>query len=326
MNSGPPKNVYLDMWVWIRLSRVHHGKSEEWREAYDAVVASATAGTVRFPLSFAHLKEIATRRNDASRGRLIDFIMEVWNADAIRPWPQMLEPEAENAVRVMMDKPPVDLTNFVFGKGIPHVVGGVPTLVPKHAGAQPLSPEVLRRIAEAVISPDLLAEMKDSGLAAKMAKPTRSEETFIANLQTAVDAAYSHPDKSKRHDIAEARFMINIVGRALVPAMMRATQDPMSLLRSRMSSREQVVAIRKSMPTFHTFFVLDHARAKTQSVKASDLWDLALNIAIPYCDIVVTERSWCNIAQEAGLDNLYGTRLVHTSSQLAALLRTDPAQ
>src|SRR2546426_6963683 len=93
---------YLDQWVWIELSRVHYGKSESWRAGYEAVMASAETGRARFPLSFSHLKELATRRDDASRGRLVDFIVSVWNADAIRPWPQMLDPEAENAVRIMM--------------------------------------------------------------------------------------------------------------------------------------------------------------------------------------------------------------------------------
>ena|SRR5438128_1974157 len=93
MNDGSPKTVYLDIWVWIELSEVHHGNSEKWREAYEAVIASGVAGRARFPLSFAHLKEIAKRRNDESRGRLVDFIMEVWNADAIRRGPRCWTPK-----------------------------------------------------------------------------------------------------------------------------------------------------------------------------------------------------------------------------------------
>jgi len=78
------------------------------------------------------------------------------------------------------------------------------------------------------------------------------------------------------------------------------------------------------MPTFRTFHELTYASETTRRAKESDLWDMALSIAIPYCDIVVTERSWCGIAKDAGLDELYGTSIVHRPYDLAALLK-DPA-
>ena len=321
MNDGSPKTVYLDLWVWIELSRVHHGKSEKWGNAYEAVTASAANGKTRFPLSFAHLKEIAKRRNDASRGRLVDFMTEVWNADAIRPWPQMLRSEARNAVRLMMGMPRIDLTNFVFGKGLSHALGGNARLVPKHANARPLSPEVKREISEIVMSPSLLTSLKDPSLAAKIGNRSESEIRYLSDLQVRIDAAYAHPDKTKRRDISMARFMITVVGDSLLQAMSEASPDPRALVAMYTSSREQIEATLEAMPTFKTFHELTYASETTRRAKESDLWDLALNIAIPYCDIVVTERSWCNIAKGAGLDKLYRTTLVHEPAELAAFLR-----
>ncbi len=318
-----PQTVYLDQWVWIELARVHYGRSEAWRDAYEAVITSAASGIARFPLSISHWNEIAKRRDDASRSRLVDFMTGLWKADAIRPWPQMLGPEAENAVRIIMDRPPIDLTNFVFGKGIGHVLGGAPTLVPKHVDAEPPSPAVLRKIADTLMSANFLAYVKDPDLAGAIRNTTERDEGFMSRMQANIDAVYAHPDKTKRHDIAEARFMTTVVGDALVQAMMKATPNPGTLIAAHMSSRDQIVALRQSMPTFHTFFELDHARSKTRRIKESDLWDLALNIAIPYCDTVVTETGWCNIAKSAGLDELYETKLVHNPTKLAALLRAN---
>ncbi len=312
--------VYLDQWVWIELARVHHGKSELWRDAYNAVLASAASGVARFPLSISHWNEIAKRRDDASRSRLVEFMTGLWNADAIRPWPQMLGPEAENAVRIMMNRPPTDLTSFVFGKGIGHVLGGVPALVPKHVNAVRPSAAVLRKIADTVMSANFLAYVKDSELAGEIRDGSERDEVFMARMQSNIGAVYAHPDKTKRHDIVEARFMTTVIGDALVQAIMKATSDPATLIATHMSSREEIVAIRQSMPTFHTFFELDHARNISRRIKESDLWDLALNIAIPYCDIVATETGWCNIAEGAGLDELYQTRLVHDPAKLAELL------
>lgn len=315
------KTIYLDQWAWIGLSKVHYGKSESWRHGYDAVMSSLHDGTARFPLSLSNLAELTKRRDPMSRGLLADFMTEVWNADAIRPWPQMLEPEAENAVRIMMDQPPLDLTRFVFGKGVGHLVGSVPTLVPRSANARPLSPTVLKRLAAYIMAPNLLATIaKDPEFSVKVRAASLRDEKFAAQAQAALDRDYAHPDKRKRRDIAEARFMTSVVGNALVQAMMKASPDPKALMRTRMSSREQVATVRKNMPTFHTFFILSDARNRAGNIKGNDIWDLSLNNAIPYCDIVVTETSWCNFAMEAGLDKLYETALVHDPNQLAKLL------
>jgi hypothetical protein len=318
------QTVYLDLWVWIQLARVHFGKPQSgaWREAHDAVKSSALEGTGRFPVSFAHMKEIAKRKNDASRGRLVDFMTDVWNADAIRPWSQMLEPEARNAVRFMMGMPRIDLTDFVFGKGLSHALGGNPRLVPKHPNARPPPPETIREISELVMSPTLLASLKDPGLAAKMGSRSESETRYLSDLQARIDAAYAHPDKTKKRDIAKARFMITVVGDSLIRAMLEASPDPRALLAEYTSSRDRIEATLEAMPTFKTFRELTYSSETTRRAKESDLWDMALNIAIPYCDIVATERSWCNIAKGAGLDKLYGTSLVHQPAELAALLKT----
>ena len=327
MDNRPIRQtVYLDLWVWIQLARAHYGKSQSgvWREACDAVKSTALEGTARFPVSLAHVKEIAKRRNDGSRGRLVDFMGEVWNADAIRPWAQMLEPEARNAVRLMMGIPRVDLNDFVFGKGLSHALGGNPRLVPKHPNARPPPRETVRELSDLVMSPTLLASLKDPDLAAKMGSRSESETRYLSDLQARIDAAYAHPDKTKKRDIAKARFMITVVGDSLIRAVLEASPDPRALLAEYTSSRDRIETVLDSMPTFRTFHELTYASETTRRANESDLWDMALSIAIPYCDIVVTERSWCGIAKDAGLDELYGTSIVHRPYDLAALLK-DPA-
>ncbi len=312
--------VYLDQWVWIQLSRAHYGASEEWTKAHDAVILCAANGTARFPLSFSHVVETAKRPADASRGRLVDFMMEIWHADAIRPWTQMLGPEARNAVNFMTGKPPLDLTDYVFGKGIPHLLGMKLKLVPRHANAVPPTPDVLRRIGAAVFSPDLLSSLKDPSLAGQIRGAIHAEEDTIALIQDSIGASKTHPDKKKRRDIAEARFMVHVVGDHLIKAMMLATDNPKGLVDRWISSRARVAAIRERMPTSHTYFLLNYRQNGSRQIKKNDLWDLALNIAIPYCDIVATETKWCNLARSSGLDRLWGTKLIHRPAELAGVL------
>lgn len=250
--------------------------------------------------------------------------MNVWDGEAIRPWSQMLGPEAENAVRIMMGQKPKDLTSIVFGKGISFAISGTyPILVPLVSNPTPPTPEQLRKLAEAVFGPQSLVSLMDTQHAAALRAMNKADAAFTAQLQAAIDKEYSHADKRRRDDIAEANFIMTVLVEPLIRAMVKLGADPKALLEQRFVSRQAIVRIRESMPTFHTFYVLNHSRNRNRSrrVKENDLWDLGgLNIAIPYCDVVATEKGWCNIAKGNGLAELYGTEFVHTPDGLANVL------
>lgn len=324
MSAKPPRPrvIYLDQWVWIRLARAHHGEEPLWAQAHDAVVDAVRDGTARFPLSLSHLQETASRSDALSREKLVNFMASIWNADAILPWTKALQPEADNVVRGMLGESQTDLGPRVIGKGIGYLLGSYPTLVPKAPGAPPLPPEVHAKVNEVLTSPNLLLFWNLPEVADAIRESRKKDAEMIARVQATVDEDYSHPDKAYRERIVEGRFMVRHFGEYLVNAMHRLAPDPTGMMRARFSTREDLIAILEGMPTLHTFYVLTHARNKSRRLKPNDIWDLALSIAIPYCDVVVTERAWCNIAQKARLGDKYNTALIHTSSGLQDTLIT----
>ncbi len=309
--------TYLDQNVWINLAQAASDENHEWRLAHDAVVSSAANGSAIFPLSQAHLVETTKRVDSGSRGRLIDFVASIWGGHAIRPWPTMLQPEARNAVRHILGESLLDLRPFVFGKGLGHLRGGaVPTLEAKTPKAQEIAAEILEQMVAATMGPESWLHMKDADHAAAMRAQMPDTDAFAAELQDAVDKDYRHPDKEIRKRLAEGRAMTGKVLDAIVHAMFeRGVQnDPRS--NAAFSTREKIQEVRGAMPTFHTFYELNHRRNATAKVKPGDLWDMSLSIAIPYCDVVATERSWTNFAKQAKLDSLYGTRVVSRPGDL----------
>ena len=77
------------------------------------------------------------------------------------------------------------------------------------------------------------------------------------------------------------------------------------------------------LPTIATQAALRYKRHKNPSHtwKLNDLRDSdALREAVPYCDIVVTERHARAMLQEAGLDRRFGTVLLSDLRQLPAAL------
>ncbi|MFF5586875.1 hypothetical protein [Streptomyces hygroscopicus] len=97
--------------------------------------------------------------------------------------------------------------------------------------------------------------------------------------------------------------------------------DPYKLVQS----REEIIDFIKSIPTRDVFSALriTRRRNKQKRWEQHDFADLlTLSVAIPYCDVVVTEKQWCHITKQARLDTKYGTLMVHKLDDALSPLRT----
>lgn len=302
--------VYLDQNAWIYLAQAHHGQSGGWGSAHQAVLEASDEERAIFPLSLSHLHETVRREDDGSRARLLEFMWKVSDGHAIRPWPSMLNPEARNAIRILAGNPGENLEPIVFGRGVPHMLGAEPALVPKTPDASPPSDDVRRKLSEIVYGSTPWELLKNPQCAAEVREKAGLDEDFAERLQEKIDEEYSHPDKARRQDIAEARFMTSVVGDALCRAMGDLVFKPKQFMAAQMTSKESIRKMLRLMPTFHTFYTLNHVRNTTREVERNDLWDFVLSIAISYCDVVVTESSWCGIAEHRELHELRDTQMV----------------
>ncbi|MFF5500536.1 hypothetical protein [Streptomyces roseolus] len=62
-------------------------------------------------------------------------------------------------------------------------------------------------------------------------------------------------------------------------------------------------------------------RNRDKSWQANDIFDIdALSIAVPYCDVVVTERHSCSVLNATKVPRKAGTRVVPTLSDLITIL------
>ena len=68
-----------------------------------------------------------------------------------------------------------------------------------------------------------------------------------------------------------------------------------------------------SIQTLHVETTLESERDEQRSreIDANDVMDVSfLSVAIPHCDIIVTERFWVDLAKRNRLDQAYGTNLL----------------
>lgn len=82
---------------------------------------------------------------------------------------------------------------------------------------------------------------------------------------------------------------------------------------------EDVEELYQSFPAIYTYLTLSTRRdtEKARKAKPNDVYDLfSLAVAIPYSDIVVTEKMWVTKATRAGLDEAYDTTLLTSLDDL----------
>jgi len=108
----------------------------------------------------------------------------------------------------------------------------------------------------------------------------------------------------------------SVLARALA-SYQRSFDDFMKL------DAEHLIAFFEGIPSIdvEAQLLVDIFRHWDRAVDPNDLTDISfLSIAIPYCDIVVTERFWTHLATRTGLDRKYDTVVIAGVEQLASYL------
>ena len=88
------------------------------------------------------------------------------------------------------------------------------------------------------------------------------------------------------------------------------------------SSIESTIDFMQSVPSFHvrTALLYEILNNKSHPIKLNDNKDISfLSAAVPYCDVVITERTWVHIIKKNKLDVKYGTIVSNTLECLSSL-------
>jgi hypothetical protein len=98
---------------------------------------------------------------------------------------------------------------------------------------------------------------------------------------------------------------------------------PPDLIINKGLTRKDMDALIDAMPTALCLFTLIYHRDQQLSrpIQANDFNDIwFLTLAIPYSDIVVTERMWASIAVRSKLDRKCETKVFYSIQELATFL------
>ncbi|MFK0128858.1 hypothetical protein ACIQRZ_00740 [Streptomyces rubiginosohelvolus] len=323
--------IYLDLNHWISLAKAAtgHRAGGVYQPALTAVRAAASSGLYLFPLSLTHYMEMAGIRDPRQRADIGDVMEEVSGFTTLLSRTHIMRLEIEAALDRALDTTSPHVADIeLLGHGIGHAMGMRGGLSIRSASGdvtdvaraswpdgsaafdlmlanarQQLERSMLRGPTDAEV-PALKAKGWDPTAARRSAENRAEPERQLAK-KLDDDPQYWN----RLRDVVQARYM----SLEVIDMLTQALLDRGRTLAEVVTGRESIRAFADCMPSadIHTTLTEAAHRNREKSWEPNDIFDIdALSIAVPYCDIVVTERYASHVLNAAHLPRWMQTEVV----------------
>jgi hypothetical protein len=318
------RTVYLDQNYWIDLMKEDTGKTHnnEMRKSLDAVLIASQNNTAIFPISLIHLLEASTRDDQKTQEDLLDFMIKISKGYAIIPYTSILEYEIRYAMCKRVNRSIKHPKEFVIGKGIPYLIGAKPQLVPKNNSINTTIPvELEKELIELTYSlKAFVISVKDQDVIKSLKKYRKGEIQLAERIEKTIE----NDKKFEDIDFRRRYCMLRLFAKMIIPKM-AVISSQLGFKKEEIippnSTRAFIENFFQSMPSIYTDWALtfrrDVARSKKGKIDAHDSNDIAaLSIAIPYCDIVATDKKWQSVCYQEKLGELFDTKILFSINDL----------
>jgi len=313
-----PKIIYLDQNHWIKLLKVKKGQvnDKDILKLLQKILKASKDDSAIFPVSNIHLIETYKRKNSEKRNEMLDFMIEVSQGYAIIPYISIQKYEIRQAVLKQVGLPYKNVKQYAIGKGIPYIMGKKPEIINKD-GTRPDFPKDLQdKIREATYNIETFKLcIKNKEYIDAVRNHLKKEEALTKKIEDRIKKDMSFvKDKELRRRFTIFRLFHEIIVPEMYEVAKELYLDPWEIMPQGVS-KKWVYDYLQSIPSLYISWVLQFRRdVRCQGkIKQSDINDItALSMAIPYCDIVVTDKMWEDIAKKEKLGELYGTVILRS--------------
>lgn len=305
--------VYLDQNKWIDLARANYNRSDgkKFKIVLDVINKSIRNDQIILPISTWHIVETQNDPNASRRKRLAKVMATLSQGWALSSSDEIKDIEAQISAANIFNFNPPDLPR-IFGKGI-HFAWDIEIdeilhkTFPNISNAQ----DKIRKYKEFLSTPlgveTILLQPSEVSL-------RNAREKYISILDSfQVESEHfrnQFESTNRSRNFHKVIFMVNVL-EVLNSYLNNAcachgrTLDDIKTM-----GDEVVIKFLHGIPSLDVELELIPRRNVNWNKKVSrnDLADIAfLQTAIPYCDIVVTEKSWKHHIIQSGLDTKYKT-------------------
>lgn len=315
--------TYLDQKIWGRLHAGRHDPDSRHTEAYETVRQAVDDGDAICPYSIARFFETDAHHDETFKQELYELMIDLSNNFCMRNYFDAIGAEITAYLFRHIDLlPEIDPANQVFDRGLV-ALHGTPRImddgepidgewkIPKFFRSE----EVTRQIIRADDFVDNLPDLRNEE------KRTEYVETLESKRQEAEDIADT--DEERREQL-----IIESVRNEVLPGLIHtAEQLPIDVDILSSITRDTAFSgfddFFMQFPTYYTHLdlILGRDFHRHRDIEANDLSDvMALAVAIPYTDVVITEEFFAGIAHQHDLPDRFGTTIRTDLQDLAGHL------
>lgn len=328
MPTADPVTVYLDMNHWYALGAARVGRpgQPEHVEIFERLQELVAQGRLVCPLSAVHYMELTENPRARLRQEAASAMILLSTFSTLPSIDLVVVEELEQELHRRFGKPQDPMVVPKLGWGVGFAFGQ-PISIEPSAG-------LVARLGGSLEQAKLEANYLLEKSILESADATRDEipgynpnsaraiaHKQIANLKDYIAAMRADPDFSIRPVDAIYAWQLSAeildqYTRALIRAGYVGAMRPFK-------SKDEMTDFVDHLPSRRVAARMYVQYVKNRSVewKVNDLRDVAaLSLAIPYCDVVVTDRKAWNAANEARLGDEFGTGIYATLKDLAAHL------
>lgn len=312
------KRIYLDLNHWIFLAQAHYAKNNnKYRDTYDKIVQSVEKGDAIYPISSTHIIEASKNYNTQRRRRLAEVMWNISKGWTIAPGAYLVRKQIKTCIRnryskdMLIEKHEV---HSAFGRSIVFAFG----MEEKMSKYFHDSEEIAARFLD-------MLRMPESGRSYFINMLVGDNPELMNRLiQDARDIA-NRTEQSREVSKNESKYIRKKI--YCVIATKDAQDDIAFCLKEYGVSIEtfmeqgenKLISFLESVPTLNIDINLSTERSNhwDRQIDPNDMYDLEnMSISIPYCDIVLNEPFWIELAKRKKYDIQYNTVLLSSLDQL----------
>jgi len=307
-----PLLVYLDQKGWIDLAKIYYSsaKNNEETRLLETIYTMLEENQVLFPLSIVHVDEMTKISSEIRRQQLAALMVKLSKGYSFSPYlDHHIAVEVDQIVAEKMGHVNIDVRQIFLKQGVHHLFGlKEGEIVSRDGDTSKKPPKEIRKKMK-----KLLYDPRAFEYSLPKIKPHPSLRQYQKEVTTKMDEIRKRLLKIKDKDLRRRTFLAQNVSAIIVPHIIEALIDhglTRDFFKIEEWTREDLDRFLTGVPTGLTLITLTMYR-ELQFRKAievndiADVWGLAL--AIPYCDVVVTERRWVAIAKQSKLDRVCNT-------------------
>lgn len=326
MFKSKPLKIYLDQKDWINLARAYYNRSdgEAYKPVLNRILDLAESNKAIFPLSTTHIIETNKRRDYDSKKRLAVVMAEISRGNTIANQTDMAISELNIALAQKYSNKTSNTSTAstsAFGIGFPFAFGMNYHLVDKNNKPVKISDDHNQFIQNTLTDKNLLVQM----LVGNDEKTSTYLKWMEENRRKHIKAAEEFRKRVRAYDkrILKRAYSANLIVELYADVAKILKKYGQTIEDFLKIGADQLELFFGMIPTLDTEIELATRRNEhwNKKIDKNDVSDIrSLSVAIPYCDIVVTEVFWANVAQFTGLSKKYNTQVTSSLDKLLPFL------